>query len=181
MRVAVLGNGSLSNAFKNYTKHDVSVFAKPNIDFLNPYSLDTVIDSIAEHDVVLNTIGLFNGSTSDVLNVNFVTPVLLIEKLIKLDYSGKIIMTGSHGSSWTSWPEINHERLMYNTSKLSLRNYVMALSQSRLTKAHLCIVDTTKFVSKMSNYTGDKIEDVAILFETIIETNSPKLLHVETY
>jgi hypothetical protein len=181
MKIAVLGNGSLSNAFQKYTKHQTTVFSKPTIDFLNIKTLDSKVDELLSHDVIFNTIGLYSGSSSDVLQVNFLTPVLLLEKLTSAGYDGKIILTGSHGSSWISWPEISHERLVYNVSKLNLRNYVMGLSQSNLSKARLCLVDTTKFVSKMSNFTGDAIENVVALIENVIDINSPKILHIETY
>lgn len=181
MRVAVLGNGALATAFKTITKHEITVFAKPNIDFLNTDSINRYINVIADHEVIINTIGIFNGDSSKILQVNYIAPVFLIQKLVELKYKGKVIMIGSHGATWTSWPGIDHQRLMYNVSKLNLRNYIIGLSQSKLTDAHLCLVDSTKFQSKMSNFTGEAAINVATLIESLVDINSPKILHVETY
>lgn len=181
MRVAVLGNGALATAFKTITKHEITVFAKPNIDFLNTDSINRYINTIADHEAIINTIGIFNGSSLEISQVNYLAPVVLIQKLVELKYSGKIIMIGSHGASWTSWPGIDHQRLIYNVSKLNLRNYIMALSQSKLTDAHLCLIDSTKFQSQMSNFTGEAASNVAKLIEDLVDIKSPRILHIETY
>jgi hypothetical protein len=115
------------------------------------------------------------------MQVNYLTPILLLDHLKKIDYQGKVIFVGSHSSSWTSWPDIDAERLNYNVSKANLKTYIMSLSQSGLAKFKVCLFDSTKFKSEMSNHQGDEISEVASLIEHLIEINSPNILHIETY
>lgn len=179
--IAVLGNGSLSRCFADITKHNITFYNKPDVDFLNPDSLDAYYADFLKYDIILNTIGIDKGSTNSILQVNYFTPIQLLEKLNLLNYLGKVIMIGSHASSWTSWPKISIERLAYNVSKANLKSHIYALSHSNLLTFQVCVLDFSKFISPMSGYEGCPIEDVANTIEQIIDINSPKILHIETY
>lgn len=180
-KIALLGNGSLAKAFQTQTKHDVCVFKKPELDFLSIDSIENNISLLANYDVVINTIGIHQGNPSDIVQINYLSPKYILDKLIELDYQGKVIFIGSHGSTWTSWPGIDTTRLNYNVSKANLKTYMMSLSQSGLAKYQICLFDSTKFVSPMSGFEGSKVEDVANLLEELVDLQNPRLLHIETY
>lgn len=177
--IALLGIGSLANAFSSITKHDTTIYSKPDIDFLLPKSLD--INRISKHNIIINTIGVKEGELFDMMQINYLTPMYILEKLIEINYSGKVIFVGSHGSMWTSWPGIDSTRMNYNVSKANLKTYMMSLSQSNLAKFKICLFDTTKFYSKMSDFQGDAIDNVARLIEQLVDLDNPNILHIETY
>lgn len=177
----MLGNGTLSKSFREVTKHNVKVYSRPDIDFTTPSTLNDCLLELIKHDVIINTIGVNKGDMQNILQVNYLTPIYILEKLLELDYKGKVIYVGSHGSTWTSWPGIDIERLNYNVSKANLKTYMISLSQSGLAKYRLCLFDSTKFQSPMSDYQGDDIQEVAGLLEQIVDLDNPKILHIETY
>lgn len=181
VQVALLGNGTLSKSFQHITKFQHTVYSRPALDFLNLYTIDNIVKDLLNYKVIINTIGITQGTSQEIFQVNFLAPIFLIEKLNEFGYQGKVICLGSHGSTWPSWPGISHERLTYNLSKQNLKNYIFGLSQSGLTKINLCLFDSTKFISPMSNYEGDDPKDVASILEQTILNNNPRILHVETY
>ena len=181
MRVAVLGNGYLSNAYRQVTKHTTTLYSKPDINFLQPETLSKYYNDLIQHDVILNTIVTHKGTSQEVLQINFLTPVILVEKLIELGYNGRIIMIGSHGSTWTSWPGIDNTRLIYNISKSCLKNYLISLSHSGLTKSNISLLDLTKFKTPTTHNTGNDMDSVVQLVEQVIDVNNLRLLHIETY
>lgn len=179
--VALLGNGSLAKAFCSLTKHDVTVYARPEIDFTSPSTIKDWLFSIAKNDVIINTIGINKGDIETIMQVNYITPVILLEQLQQINYEGKVIFVGSHGSTWTSWPNIDPTRMNYNVSKANLKTYILSLSQSNLAKYKICLFDSTKFNSEMSDFQGDDITNVAGLLEQLVDLDNPNILHIETY
>jgi hypothetical protein len=181
LKVALLGKGSLAKAFIASTKHQIKIFSRPEIDFWLQSSVKDWVRDVANNDVIINTIGINKGDLATIMQVNYFTPVLLLDQLRQIDYQGKVIFLGSHGATWTSWPGIDSERLNYNVSKANLKTYMMSLSQSGLVKYKICLFDSTKFQSQMSDFQGDDISEVAKLLEYLIDTNTPDILNIETY
>lgn len=179
MSVAILGSGSLSTELQKLLPH-TTVFNKPQLDFLNQQSITDAVPKLINFSTIINCIGIYKGATNDILQVNFLSPVTLTEQLIQHDYKGHLIMIGSHAATWTSWPGIAHDRLVYANSKLSLRNYMFGLAQSTITEMSITVVDLTKFKSKMSDYQGYDVESTAKLVTNVINQNI-KILHVEAY
>jgi hypothetical protein len=177
--IALLGNGTLAKSFRGVTKHNVTVYSRPDIDFILP--CDDWVSSLTKHDVILNTIGINKGNIQDIFQINFLTPVYILEKLVELDYKGKVIFVGSHGATWTSWPGIDRDRLNYNVSKANLKTYILSLSQSNLIKFQVTLFDTTKFQSQMSSHEGSSADSVSNLLEQIIDETDLRVLHLETY
>lgn len=179
MSVAILGSGSLGVELQKFLPHS-TVFSRSDLDFLNQQSISDCVPRLLEFDTIINCIGVYQGDTKDILQVNFVSPVTLTEALIQSNYQGHLIMIGSHAATWPSWPGISHDRLVYANSKLALRNYIFGLSQSKLTNMTLSMIDLTKFKSNMSNYQGYDIDKTAKLVATVINQGI-KVLHIEAY
>lgn len=174
--IAILGTGTLARSLAS--KVTARLFSRAECDLLQPIS-DNVIAELKNYHTIINCAGINTGSTNNIIQTNFVGPVNLIEKLNNVGYAGRAIMIGSHGASWTSWPGIAHERLVYNTSKESLRNFVKGFAQSGLSKMKLSIIEPTKFQSPMSNHQGTAVESVADAIIKILQITDINVLHVE--
>lgn len=179
MSVAILGSGSLSTELQKLLPHSM-VFCKPKLNFLDQKSITDCIPELLNFDTIINCIGLYNGETKEILEVNFLSPILLTEQLVQQQFKGHLVMIGSHSATWPSWPGISHQRLVYANSKLALRNYMFGLAHSKNTDMSISVVDLTKFKSNMSNFEGYDIEATAKLVVSVIEQDI-KILHVEAY
>ena len=176
--VAVIGNGSLATAISE--KVSSTLYDRSQFDFLQPLT-DEFVKKITEHDVIINCVAVNQGTTADILHINYIQPITLIEKLIKSDYQGRLILIGSHGASWTSWPDIPYTRLVYNNSKKNLRDFVKSVVQSSVTKMKMTIIEPSKFKSSMSGFQGHEASQVADAVVNILTLDSVNLLHVEMY
>ena len=179
-KIALLGSGSLSKAISSKITSDT--FDRSDVDYIKGEFTEQFIDNIVNYDVIINCVGTMQGTVKEILTVNAIAPMVLLESLVKKQYSGHVILIGSHASTWTSWPGIELDRLVYNNSKLTLKNFVMGLSHSDLTNMKITLVDASRFQSKMSNFQGYNVEDIAqIVTDLATATGDVRVLHVETY
>ena len=176
--VAVIGSGALATAISK--KITSTMYNRSYYDFLQPMT-DEFIKELMNHDVIVNCVAVNQGSTADILHINYIQPVNLIEKLIKFNYQGRLILIGSHGASWISWPGIPYTRLVYNNSKKNLRDFVKSVVQSSITNMKLTIIEPTKFKSSMNDYQGYDASQVADTVIKLLTLDSIDLLHVEMY
>ena len=176
--VAVIGNGTLATAISE--KISSTLYDRTHCDFLQPLT-DEFVKTLTAHETIINCVAVNQGSAADILHINYIQPINLIEKLIKSDYQGRLILIGSHGASWTSWPDISYTRLVYNNSKKNLRDFVKSVVQSSVTKMKLTIIEPTKFKSSMSAFQGYEASQVAAAIVDILTLDSVNLLHVEMY
>lgn len=179
-KIALLGSGALSKAISSKISSDT--FDRSDVNYIDGKFSAEFIDNIVDYDVIVNCVGTMHGTVNEILTVNAVTPIVLLENLVNKQYQGHVIMIGSHASSWTSWPGIELDRLVYNNSKLALKNFVMGLSHSNLTTMKITLVDASRFQSEMSNFQGYNVEDIAqIVADLATTTSTVRVLHVETY
>ena len=176
--VAIIGNGTLATAISE--KISSTLYDRSDCDFLQPLS-DEFVKKLTDYDMIINCVAVNQGSTADILHINYIQPITLIEKLIKSDYQGRLILIGSHGASWTSWPDIPYTRLVYNNSKKNLRDFVKSVVQSSVTKMKMTIIEPSKFKSSMSGFQGHEASQVADAVVNILTLDSVNLLHVEMY
>lgn len=174
--VAIIGNGTLATAISE--KILSTQYDRNHCDFLQPLT-DEFVKKLMRHDVIINCVAINQGSTTDILYINYIQPINLIEKLIKFNYQGRLILIGSHGASWVSWPNIPYNRLVYNNSKKNLRNFVKSVVQSAVTNMKLTIIEPTKFKSSMNDYQGYDASQVADGIVKLLTLDSINLLHVE--
>ena len=176
--VAIIGGGALATAISK--KITSTTYERSYYDFLHPIT-DRVVKELMSHNVIINCVAVNQGSTADILHINYIQPVNLIEQLIKFDYQGRLILIGSHGASWTSWPGIPYTRLVYNNSKKNLRDFVKSVVQSSITNMKLTIIEPTKFKSSMNDYQGYDTAQMADAVIKLLTLDSIDLLHVEMY
>ena len=178
--IAILGNGDLSKALQSVIPKEFTVFDRSQLDLSSNESIESTARSLIEYPTIINCIGLFNGSDEEVMRANFIGPMLLINRLIELKYTGHLVLIGSHSATWTSWPGIDYQRLIYGTSKLALRNLVFGLAQGQISNIDFTVIDITKFKSTMSNNEGYDPEQMAKLIYNITQQDV-KVLHLEAH
>ena len=179
-KIAILGNGDLSKALQSVIPNEFTVFDRSQLDFCNNNTIQSTAQELAQYPTIINCIGLFTGTDEQVMRANFIGPMLLINRLIELKYTGHLVLIGSHSATWTSWPGIDYQRLIYGNSKLALRNLVFGLAQSHISNIDFTVIDITKFKSTMSRGEGYESEQMARLIYNITQ-QEVKILHVEAH
>lgn len=169
--MAILGGGELSTAIVNNLKHkfDIVVFGHDKFDITNKEQCNEVVDGLVTYDIVVITAGKHSEDTWEMWMVNNVGPAYIISSLENKYTDKKIIAVTSHGSSWTSWPGIDINRLVYNSSKSGLTNFLYGLIHRDSTKNKISILEPSRFQSTMSNNTGADINLVVNQIESIID------------
>jgi hypothetical protein len=169
--IAILGGGELSTAIVNKLKHKftIDVFGHDKFDITNKKNCDEVINELATYNIIIITAGKHSNDIWEMWLVNNVGPAYIISRLEDKYADKKIIAVTSHGSSWTSWPGIDMNRLVYNSSKSGLTNFVYGLIHRDSSKNKITILEPSKFQSTMSNNTGPDINSVAHQIELIID------------
>jgi len=174
-RVIIVGGGTLAAQVSKMTA--VEMVERHQFDFCKD-DIAVLAQRVLTYDVIVITAGTIHGSANDIFSTNFLKPIQLLETLTALDYSGRVILVGSHGATWPSWPGIDLSRLNYNFSKRFLREFVKGLSHSGQSKIKFTVFEPTKFPSKMSGFQGIDIQLVAQSLIDVIH-GSDHLLHVE--
>lgn len=179
-KIAIIGKGCLSNEL---AKHffSLKIFGRPEVDLRDDAVVRDLADSLLSFDVIIFCAAINQGSAIEIMKVNLVSPCQIISDLVQKKYQGKIIVVGSHGASWTSWPGIDLDRLLYNNSKLALREFIKGVAQSGMCLASLIVFEPSKFKSSMNNFTGGEISKVVDRLVDIINDTSTDLLHVELH
>ena len=169
--MAILGGGELSSAIVNKLRHrfDITVFEHTTFDITNKENCDKVIDELITYNIVIITAGKHSNDVWEMWMVNNVGPAYIISSLENKYSDKQIIAVTSHGSSWTSWPGMDMNRLVYNSSKSGLTNFVYGLIHRDSSKNRITILEPSKFQSTMSNNTGADITLVANQIESIID------------
>lgn len=178
--IAIIGKGCLSNELAKLFPTS-EIFGRPEVDLRNDAVVCELADKLLSFDVIIFCAAINRGPANEIMKVNFVSPCQVISDLIQKKYQGKIIMVGSHGASWTSWPGIDLDRLLYNNSKLALREFVKGVAQSGMCLASLTVFEPSKFKSSMNEFTGGEIRKVVERLVDIINDTSTDLLHVEMH
>lgn len=170
-KISILGGGALATAIVDNLneKFDIDVFDRNRFDISSQEQCDAIASNLSQYDIVIITSGKFDNDLWGMWLVNTVGPAYLISKLDSMYRDKKIIAVTSYGSSWTSWPEIDLNRLVYNSSKSGLTTFLQGLIHRDSSKNKISILEPSKFQSSMSNYTGADIDLVVNQIKTIID------------
>lgn len=178
--IAIVGGGELAkeikhNAGDNYSK--VDIIAHSEFDITSQIQCDAIVPRLAEYDAVIITVGNYSDDMWQMSLINTVGPCYLIAKLNEVAVDQRIIAVSSHGSSWTSWPDIPTFKLSYNINKLALNEFCKGLVQQGTSTNKITVFEPSKFKSKMSNYQGANVNDMA--WEVLDVVNSPMhIVHI---
>jgi len=179
--VSIIGeNGDLARALhkKLIPDYNVICYGKDKHNFLNKNEIITLVNNIHKSDIIISCSGIYTSEDSwDMFTINAVAPIFLLEKLIEKQSQAHVIIVGSHGAMWTSWPGIDLNRLAYNNSKSALQSYIEGLDHSAVSKLTLTIFNATRFQSQMSNYQGYPISNVVNIIKELITNLNPPLVY----
>ena len=166
-KLAIIGGGDLANAIKSPS----AIFSHSNFDISNKEQCDQLTVLLKDYDQILITAGYHGPDVWNNWLVNTVGPAYIVSKLEEL-YAGKsVIVVTSYGGAWPAWPGISVERLTYNMSKSSCTEFMSGLVHSGA-KNKITILETSKFQSKMSNYTGMDINIVAKQIDALFNSDA---------
>ena len=181
LNVSIIGeDGDLASALNKKLKlnHNVSCYGKKYYNFLIKNDIIELVNIISESDVIVCCVGILaSDDVWDMFTVNAIAPSFLLEKLIEKQSQAHIIMVGSHGAMWTSWPGISLERLSYNVSKETIQSFTTGLSQSGISKLKLSMFNPSRFQSKLNGYQGYPIDTIVDGIIHVIESPTPLLIY----
>ena len=164
MKIAIVGGGGLTQAFvDNYPEYQCTVFERQQYDITDRRQCDLLIEQLVDFDSVIISAGLMNNDSWNIWLVNTVAPCYILEQLIKKGYQNRVVMVSSNAGNWTSWPEINFARLVYNNSKHAISHLISGVDQGELFK-NCVVVEPSRFCSRMSHYQG---EDAKVIAEAV--------------
>lgn len=182
--IAVIGRTSqLAKCLYNglIPQHRVTVFGRPELDFKKPDSVRDLARSLCEFDCIINCAGSCVGTAEEIYAVNAVGPIVLIKELQQLESTARVIMVGSHGAMWPSWPGADQSRIVYNCAKRALQDFVVSFSHARCSNMQLCVFNASRFQSAMSGYTGYETTTVAQQILDVIQwTPLPVKIEMES-
>lgn len=181
LNVSIIGeHGDLASALteKLILNHNVSCYGKEHYNFLNKNDINDLVDTICESDVIVCCVGITTSTDIwDMFIVNAVAPSFLLEKLIEKQSQAHVIIVGSHGAMWTSWPGISLERLSYNVSKETIQSFTTGLSQSNISKLKLSMFNPSRFQNKLNGSQGYPIDIIVDGIIHVIESPTPLLIY----
>lgn len=169
MKIALIGNGDLSQALEQRfgSQHSISVFDKKFADISQQQDCQELVDAVKTFDCIIVTTGLYVGNAWELFTVNAVGPCYLLSQLIDCGFTGHCVFVSSHGANWTSWPGADLQKLTYNCAKQTLSNYVKAVQHSGVSGRY-SLIEPSRFSSRMSEYTGQDIDNVVNAVEYIV-------------
>jgi len=181
LNVSIIGeNGDLAKALYNklITDHHVVCYGKDQYNFLLKEDITTLVDYVYQSDIIINCPGVFTSDDSwDMFTINAVAPTFLLEKLVEKKSQAHVIIIGSHGAMWTSWPGISFERLLYNVSKQTIQSFVTGLAQSGSSDLKLSVINPSSFQSKLNGYKGYPVDIIVDGIIHVIESPTPLLIY----
>ena len=169
-KMSILGGGALATAIVDNLadKFDIDVFDHDRFDISSKEQCDSIAINLSQYDIIIITSGKYDNDLWGMWLVNTIGPAYLISILDSMYVDKKIIAVTSHGASWTSWPDIDLNRLVYNSSKSGLTTFLHGLIHRDSSKNKISILEPSRFQSGMSNYTGSDINLVANQIKTIV-------------
>lgn len=169
--VAIVGGGELAQSWqdKNNVNYKIDVYTREQFDLSQRTQCDHLIDLLYSKDIVIITAGSFDKDLWNTWLINLVAPAYVVSQLIEKNYSGHVIVISSNAANWTSWPDININRLTYNNAKHAVSNFIYGVIQGKFAGRY-SVIEPSKFKSNMSNYQGQDIEQVVETIDFVINT-----------
>lgn len=178
--ISIIGKtGDLASALEAdlSTNNQIQSFSKEQVNMLDANTISQIIPLIKNSDVIIICSGVMTGNVRDMLDINSVGQIQLLSELANSDSRSHVIVIGSHAATWTSWPNIELNRLLYNTSKNMLQEFVLGLEHSNLSKLQLSLYNVSRFNSKFSGMGGGvEIKEVVDKIKWLIDQTNPPLL-----
>jgi nucleoside-diphosphate-sugar epimerase len=160
--LAIVGNSTLARSFikKYQDKFSISTFFRPDYDISDKESCQTLISELNKFDLVVLTAGIMSSDLWETYLTNTVGTNYIAHALYESSQVDRVIVVSSYAGTWTSWPNIEKDRLFYNSSKQAVTNFLMSMSHSGTSNTKVTAFDPSAFVSNMNPSMGMKIDHV---------------------
>ena len=151
--------------------HPVTTLSKELVTYSGYCTAGTVKD-VKKGDVFISTQGTSRGQSSSIIKKCFSDIVEQAESIQHL--AERMIIIGSVGSDFPSWPGLSNTRLTYNIAKLALTKWAQGWNQSKFEKGkgitgmRIQICRPSNFKSDMGGDTGLEIHEVVKSIEYLI-------------
>lgn len=180
-QVAIVGSGTLGNSLTSKLRlHCLTKqYTRDKIDLSKISKSKEYAKILQQYDKIVFVAGTFKGTTSDIFTVNALTPIQIIHCLQNLGWRGQVIVTGSTGATWTSWPGADLTRLAYNNSKRTLREWCLGFNQSQPRDIYITVIDPCRFQSPMSDYNGYPAEHIVEVYLDVLLKDRVLTQHIE--
>lgn len=161
--------------------HDITMIGRDSLDFGYASSIADAACMLRDFNCIINCAGLMTGTAQEILTVNAVGPIALLTELSQHGCQARVVCVGSHGAMWTAWPNAPQSRILYNTSKRCLQDFVVAMSHAKSSDMQLCIYNASRFQTRMSGYTGHELDTIAQQIRDILHMHPmPVLIEMES-
>lgn len=179
--VTIVGGGVLGGALNRKLQNFFAVdwIKRPDIDLEDISRCGEYADILKTSNTVIFVAGTADQDSTKTFNVNAIAPIKIIESLHQQGWQGHVIVTGSSGATWTSWPGADLTRLAYNNSKRLLREWCFGYNQSQSRNIYITVIDPCRFESPMSDWTGYSADTVAEVYVDLLTNKNPLVQHIE--
>jgi len=177
-KISIIGkSGSLASSLRAElsTTNQVTCYGKEQINMLIPESISSNIDNIKNSNTIIICSGVFTGNVREMLDINSSGPIQILSELQKVKSKAHVIIIGSHASTWTSWPDMDIQRLTYNVAKKTILEFAIGLEHSEASDLTLTVYNASRFNSAM-NSGGMPIQQVVNNVSWIIDHENPPLV-----
>ena len=131
-------------------------------------------NDILKNDVVIITQGTSRGGFAHIFKKSLTD---VIERILEISSkSNRIIVVGSLGGEFTSWPGIQQDRMMYNIAKHCLSRFVQDWNQAG-NECRIQICEPASFKTPMSGNTGMEITKVVDAINFLIR--NPEITKIQ--
>lgn len=103
--------------------------------------------------VVINCAGVYDVNFYETLEVNFVATSYLTFEFYKKMKSGHIINICSSGANSSGWRDMDYQRIFYNVSKKSLKNFSNMLQTSKRNSVKVTSIEPAQINTRMGDDT----------------------------
>lgn len=144
-------------------------------------SIQGTITDIQKRDVVVSTQGTSRGTSKQIIDRCFTEIVEQAEFAEKT--ASSFIVVGSMGAEYSSWPNIDNQRMIYNIAKSSLEKWAQDYNQKNFSKntgingMRIQMCEPAAFQSPMSNHTGLPIKEIIHSIKYLI--NNPFVIKIQ--
>ena len=130
--------------------HDVIPISRKNGDLRSKDFLNEIINNYSP-SIVINCAGVYDVNFYETFEVNFIASSYLTFEFYKKMKSGHIINICSSGANSTGWRDMDYNRIFYNVSKKSLKNFSNMLQISKNQSVKVTSIEPAQINTKMGD------------------------------
>ncbi len=154
-QMIIIGSeGGVGKECENYFSetYDIVPISRIDGDLRDKKFLNKIINNHTP-SIVINCAGVYDVEFYETLEVNFLSASYLTFEFYKKMKTGHIINICSSGANSTGWRDMDYERIFYNVSKKSLKNFSNMLQTSKRNSVKVTSIEPAQINTKMGDDT----------------------------